>query len=53
MSGRQSSATDKALKLLAKGSTKAAAARKAGISWSTLWRAIKRQKRKVRAPSEG
>lgn len=42
---RQSAATDKALKLYAKGATIAQAARKAGIHWITLWRAIKRQKK--------
>ena len=45
MTARQSAATDKALKLYAKGLSKAAAARKAGISWVTLWRAIKRQEK--------
>lgn len=39
MGGRQSAATDKALKLVAKGLSLAAAARKAGISWTTLYRA--------------
>ena len=45
MSGRQSSATDKALRLVAKGLNKAQAARKAGISWVTLHRAIKRREK--------
>lgn len=45
MAGRQSSATEKALRLVANGLSKAEAARKAGISWVTLWRALKRQKK--------
>ena len=44
MAGRQSSAVDKALKLIAKGSTPYAAAKKVGIALSTIYRAIKRQK---------
>ncbi len=47
MSARQSSATDKALKLIARGVGKARAAKQAGIAYSTLWRAIKRQERKI------
>ena len=49
MSGRQSAATDKAIKLVLRGSTMAAAARKAGVSYTTLWRALKRLKRADRA----
>lgn len=44
MSGRQSSAVDKALKLIAKGLTPYAAAKKVGIALSTIYRALKRQK---------
>lgn len=39
MAARQSAAVDKALRLIAKGHTLAEAARRAGVSWSTLWRA--------------
>ena len=42
MSGRQSSAVDKALRLVANGLNPHAASRKAGISYSTIWRALKR-----------
>jgi transposase len=44
MSGRQSSATEKALKLIAKGLTPYAAAKKVGIALSTIYRAQKRLK---------
>ncbi len=43
MSGRISSQTEKALKLIAKGLTPYAAAKKVGISLSTIYRAQKRQ----------
>ena len=42
MSGRQSAATDKALRMVLRGSTIAHAARKCGVSWVTIWRALKR-----------
>lgn len=42
MAGRQSAAVDKALKLIAKGLTPYAAARKVGIALSTIYRAQKR-----------
>lgn len=42
MSGRQSEAVAKALRLIAKGSTAYAAARKVGIALSTIYRAQKR-----------
>ncbi len=45
MSGRNSAATDKAIKLVEKGWTKYAAAKKTGIAYSTLHRAIKRMKK--------
>lgn len=43
MSGRPSAATEKALRLYAKSGNKSQAARKAGIAWTTLHRAIQRQ----------
>ncbi len=50
MSGRPSAATEKALKLIAKGMTPYAAAKKVGIALSTIYRA---QKRRAAASSEG
>jgi DNA invertase Pin-like site-specific DNA recombinase len=44
MPARQSSAVDKALKLISKGLTPYAAARKVGIALSTIYRAQKRLK---------
>ena len=44
MTARQSSAVDKALRLVAGGSTAYAAAKKTGIALSTIYRAIKRQR---------
>ena len=44
MTARQSSAVDKALRLVAGGMTAYAAARKTGIALSTIYRAIKRQR---------
>ena len=44
MSGRQSSAVDRALKLVAGGMTAYAAARKVGIALSTIYRAQARQR---------
>jgi transposase len=46
MSGRQSSATERALKLVEKGLTPYAAAKKVGIALSTIYRALERQKKK-------
>ena len=43
MAARQSSAVDKALKLIANGMTAYAAAKKTGIALSTIYRALKRQ----------
>jgi DNA-binding phage protein len=48
MSGRQSSAVDKALREVARGSTAYAAAKKQGIALSTIYRALKRQAEPVR-----
>lgn len=42
MGARQSSAVDKALRLIAKGMTPYAAAKKVGIALSTIYRALKR-----------
>ena len=50
MSGRQSSATELALKLYDKGANKSQACKKAGISWTTLHRALERRKKKSPAP---
>lgn len=44
MSGRPSAATEKALKLVQKGLTPYAAAKKVGIALSTIYRAIARNK---------
>jgi transposase len=49
MSARQSAAVDKALKLVAKGMTPYAAAKKVGIALSTIYRAIYRQKPTARS----
>lgn len=50
MSARQSSAVDKALKLIARGLTPYAAARKTGIALSTIYRAQKRLKKHPKPP---
>ena len=42
MSGQQSAATERALKLILKGWTAYAAAKKEGIALSTVYRAVKR-----------
>jgi transposase len=44
MSGRQSAATEKALKLIANGLTPYAAAKRVGIALSTIYRALARIK---------
>jgi hypothetical protein len=44
MSGRQSEAVAKALKLVDKGMTPYAAAKKVGIALSTIYRALKRRR---------
>lgn len=43
MSGRPSAATEQALKLVAKGMTPYAAAKKVGIALSTIYRALKKK----------
>lgn len=43
MAGRQSAAVDRALKLIARGMTPYAAAKRVGIALSTIYRAIKRR----------
>jgi hypothetical protein len=44
MSGRPSAATEKALKLVAKGLTPYRAAKKVGIALSTIYRALAKKK---------
>lgn len=46
MSGRPSAATEKALRLVSKGLTPYAAAKKVGIALSTIYRAVKKQRNK-------
>jgi hypothetical protein len=46
MSGKQSADTERALRLVAKGITPYAAAKKVGIALSTIYRALKREKAK-------
>jgi transposase len=46
VSGKPSADTEKALRLVAKGMTPYAAAKKVGIALSTIYRAIKREKEK-------
>lgn len=48
MAARQSAAVDRALKLVAKGWTAYAAAKKEGIALSTIYRALKREKEKAK-----
>lgn len=50
MTRRQSSAVDRALRLVARGMTRYAAAKKCGLSLSTVYRAAIRQRNKI-APS--
>ena len=47
MSGRQSSATERALRHVARGMTLYAAAKREGIALSTIYRALKAQRRTV------
>lgn len=47
MPGKQSSDVDKALRLIARGLTPYAAAKKVGIALSTIYRAQKRQRDKA------
>lgn len=46
MSGKPSADTEKALRLVAKGWTAYAAAKKTGIALSTIYRALKREREK-------
>lgn len=46
MAARQSAEVERALKLVAKGMTAYAAAKKTGIALSTIYRALKRQQSK-------
>lgn len=43
MSGRPSAATEQAMRLIAKGLTPYAAAKKVGIALSTIYRALKKK----------
>jgi hypothetical protein len=52
MSGRNSSATDKALRDVARGMTMYAAAKKRGLAQSTVQRAVRRQAKSVRAAQD-
>lgn len=52
MSARQSSATDRALRLVARGVPAPEAARRAGIAYTTLWRALRRNKPQPTAKQE-
>jgi transposase len=45
MSGKPSADTERALKLVSKGMTPYAAAKKVGIALSTIYRALKRAKK--------
>lgn len=46
MTAKQSSDTDKALALIKQGLTPYAAAKKIGIAFSTIYRALKREKQR-------
>lgn len=48
MSGKPSADTERAIKLVAKGMTPYAAAKKVGIALSTIYRALKREKEKTK-----
>lgn len=52
MTNRQAKKTDKALKLVAKGLTHEEAAKKAGVSPSTIWRAKQRAKAQATTKKE-
>ena len=52
MSGRQSAATGRALRLVAQGMTPYAAAKKTGIALSTIYRAVKANPRTPAAVRE-
>jgi len=47
MTGRNSSATEKALARIQKGETAYSAAKAEGIALSTIYRALKRERKKV------
>jgi hypothetical protein len=51
MSARQSSAVDKALRLIARGFTPYRAAKKTGIALSTIYRAVKRERERKLPPT--
>ena len=50
MSRRQSSATERALRLVARGMKPSEAARRTGIAYTTIWRALKAQAAATAAP---
>jgi transposase len=50
MSGKPSADTERALRLVAKGMTPYAAAKKVGIALSTIYRALKRLKQQSHQP---
>ena len=53
MAARQSAATDRALRLVARGMTPYAAAKKTGIAFSTIYLALKRQRSRETSSSNG
>ncbi len=52
MTGRRSSATDKALRLVAQGMTGYKAAKKCGLALSTVYRAIKSSQDTIPPPED-
>ena len=53
MSARQSAAADRALRSIASGMSMYAAAKKHKLAYSTVWRAVQRQAKAVRAAQNG
>jgi transposase len=51
MAGRNSAATERALKRVAKGESAYAAAKAEGITLSTIYRALERQKKQKEKPN--
>lgn len=52
MTGKTSAATERALRLILKGWTPYAAAKKEGIALSTIYRALKREQNKIQANTD-
>ena len=52
MSGRNSAAADRALRSIASGMSMYAAAKKHKLAYSTVWRAVQRQAKAVRAAQD-